>query len=59
MSWAKLPKPEFEIDLMHRPYCGEELKIIDEILEQPVIKKLLAHLDRQARAPSRTPAGAP
>jgi hypothetical protein len=32
------------------------VKIIAAILEQTVIEKMLTHLDRQARAPPRSPA---
>ncbi len=56
MSWAKLLKRVFEIDLEHCPNCGGELKIIAAILEQPVIEKILTHLGLQARAPSWAPA---
>ena len=45
-----------EIDLEHCPNCGGALKIIAAILEQPVIEKILTHLDLQARAPPRAPA---
>ena len=51
LSWAKLLKRVFEIDLEHCPNCGGEMKIIAAILEQPVIEKILTHLDLQARAP--------
>jgi len=37
MSWARLLKRVFEIDLGHCPNCGGELKIIAAILEAPVI----------------------
>ncbi len=37
LSWAKLLKRVFEIDMEHCPNCGGELKIIAAILEQPVI----------------------
>ena len=56
LSWAKLLKRVFEIDMAHCPNCGGELKIIAAILEQPVIEKILTHLGLQARAPPRTPA---
>jgi len=56
LSWAKLLKRAFEIDIEHCPNCGGELKIIAAILEQPVIEKILTHLGLQARAPPRTPA---
>ena len=56
LSWAKLLKRVFELDLEHCPNCGGELKIIAAILEQPVIEKILTHLGLQARAPPRSPA---
>ena len=56
LSWAKLLKRVFEIDMEHCPNCGGELKIIAAILEQPVIEKILTHLCLQARAPPRAPA---
>ena len=48
LSWAKLLKRVFEIDMEHCPNCGGELKIIAAILEQPVIKKILTELGLQA-----------
>jgi len=56
LSWAKLLKRVFEIDMAHCPNCDGELKLIAAILEQPVIEKILTHLGLQARAPPRTPA---
>jgi len=56
LSWAKLLKRVFEIDLEHCPNCGGESKIIAAILEQPVIENALTHLDLQAREPPRAPA---
>ena len=56
LSWAKLLKRVFEIDMEHCPNCGGELKIIAAILEQPVIEKILTHLGLQARAPPRSTA---
>ena len=57
LSWARLLKRVFEIDLEHCPNCGGELKIITvAILKQPVIKKILTHLGLQARAPPRASA---
>ena len=35
LSWAKLLKRVFDLDLEHCPNCGGELKIIAAILEQP------------------------
>ena len=59
LSWAKLLKRVFEIDMEHGPHCGGELKIIAAILEQPVIEKILTHLGLQARAPPRAAARRP
>jgi len=44
LSWAKLLKRVFEIDLEHCPNCGGQLKIIAAIMEQPVIEKILTNL---------------
>ncbi len=56
ISWARLLKRVFEIDLEHCPNCGGQLKIIAAILEAPVIERILTHLGLQARAPPRAPA---
>ena len=56
LSWARLLKRVFEIDLEHCPNCRGELKIIAAILEAPVIERILTHLGLQARAPPRAPA---
>ena len=56
LSWAKLLKRVFEIDMDHCPNCGDEVKIIGAILEAPVIEKILMHPGLQARAPPRAPA---
>jgi len=45
-----LLKRVFEIDLEHCPNCGDELKIIAAILEQPVIERMLTHLGLQTLA---------
>ena len=56
LSWARLLKRVFDLDLEHCPNCGGELKLIAAILGQPVIEKILTHLGLQARAPPRSPA---
>ncbi len=43
LSWAKLLKRVFEIDMEHCPNCGGQLKIIAARLERTVIDKMLAH----------------
>ena len=55
LSWARLLKRAFDLDLEHCLSCGGELKIIAAILEQPVIEKIPMHLGLQARAPLRSP----
>ena len=53
MSWARLLKRVFALDLEHCPNCGGELRIIAAILDQPVIEKIPTHLGQQARAAPR------
>ena len=48
LSWARLLKRVFDLDLEHCPNCGGELKIIAAILEAPVVEKILTHLGLQA-----------
>ena len=56
LSWAKLLKRGFDLDLEHCPHCGGEPRIIAAILAAPVIEKILTHPGLQARAPPRSPA---
>ena len=56
MSWARLLKRVFGIDLEHCPQCGGTLKIIAAIEEPAVIVRILTHLGLSARAPPRSPA---
>jgi hypothetical protein len=56
MSWARLLRRVFGIDLEHCPQCGGELKIIAAIEEPAVIVRILTHLGLPARAPPRSPA---
>jgi hypothetical protein len=58
ISWARLLKRVFQIDLEHCPNCGGGLKIIAAILETEVIERILEHLGPPARAPPRSPARA-
>ncbi len=56
MSWARLLKRVFDIDVEHCPHCGGKLKIIAAIEEPGVIARILAHLGLPTRAPPRAPA---
>jgi hypothetical protein len=56
MSWARLLKRVFDIDLEHCPNCGGALKIIAAIEDPPVIVKILTHLGLPSRVPPRFPA---
>ena len=46
LSWAKLMKRVFEINMAQCPNCGGELKIIAATLEQPVIENLWSRCKR-------------
>ncbi|UJP02022.1 MAG: transposase [Nitrosomonas sp.] len=56
ISWARLLKRVFDIDIEHCPHCGGALKIIAAILEKAAITKILDHLGLPARAPPRASA---
>src|SRR4029077_19464618 len=56
MSWARLLKRVFDIDVEHCPNCGGALKIIAAIEDPPVIIKILSHLGLPTRAPPCAPA---
>ena len=55
MSWARLLKRVFDIDVERCPNCGA-LKIIAAIEDPPVIVKILSHLGLPTRGPPRAPA---
>ncbi len=60
ISWARLLKRVFDIDMQHCPNCGaSELKIIAAILERPVIEKILSHLGLNPQPPPRSRAREP
>lgn len=57
LTWAKLPKRVFDLDLAHVPNCVGALKVIAAISEQPVIEKICTHLDLQDRELPRASLG--
>jgi hypothetical protein len=56
LSWARLFKRVFDVDVEHCPNCGGALKIIAAIEDPPVIIKTLSHPGLPTRAPPRAPA---
>jgi len=56
MSWARLRKRVFDIDIEHCPHCGGRVKIIAAIEDPAAIVNILTHLGLPARAPPRSPA---
>ena len=54
ISWARLLKRVFDIDMQHCPNCGGgQLEIIAAILERPVIEKILTHLGLEPQPPPK------
>ena len=53
ISWARLLKRVFDIDIQHCPNCGGELKVIAVILERPVVEKILTYLCMDPQPPPR------
>jgi hypothetical protein len=50
LSWARLFKRVFDVDIEHCPHVGSALKIIAAIEVPAVIVKILTHLGLPARA---------
>jgi hypothetical protein len=59
ISWARLLKRVFDIDIAQCSSCGGKGKVIAAILESAVIRKILAHLKISTEPPKIYPARAP
>lgn len=59
ISWAKLLKRIFNIDIETCPHCGEKVKIIAAIEDPKVIKKILDHVGIPSKPPSPWPVRGP
>ena len=59
ISWARLLKRVFNIDIETCHLCGGQMKIIAAIEDPSVIKKILEHLDPPSRPPMPWPARGP
>jgi broad specificity phosphatase PhoE len=51
MTWAQRLKRVFNIDVSVCPRCGGEARVIASIQEQPVIDKILRHLQAKGVLP--------
>jgi hypothetical protein len=49
-SWARLLRRILEVDPLLCPRCGAEMRIVAVITEPEVVDRILAHLDREAKA---------
>ena len=56
MTWARLLKRVFDLDLERCEQCGGKLKIIAAIEEPAVIARILTHLVLAAQPPPHAPA---
>ena len=59
VSWARLLKRVFDIDVTKCNKCGGQMKIIAAIEDPKVIKKILAHLGLPTKAPTPWPVRGP
>jgi hypothetical protein len=59
ISWARLLKRVFDIDITTCNLCSGPMKIIAAIEDPHVIKKILSHLGLPTKAPSTWPATGP
>ena len=56
MSWARLLKRVFDLDVERCGQCGGKMRIIAAIEDPAVIERILTHLGLSAQPPPRAPA---
>ena len=59
ISWARLLKRVFDIDVTKCPDCGGQVRVIAAILLNKVIVKILAHMQLATEPPPLAPARGP
>ena len=59
MSWSKLLKRVFGIDMESCGHCGGKMEILAAIMEGAAIEKILKHLGRPYKPPDIAPARYP
>ena len=57
LSWAQRLKRVFNIDITLCPLCGGRLRVIEDVTNPDLIRKILAHIQKQA-PPRKPPARA-
>jgi hypothetical protein len=57
LSWAQRLKRVFNIDISLCPLCGGRLRVIQDVTDPDLIRKILTHIQKQA-PPPRPPARA-
>ncbi|MEZ5596436.1 MAG: hypothetical protein R3E84_08600 [Pseudomonadales bacterium] len=55
MTWAQRLKRVFDIDISLRPLCGGQLRVVADVTDPNLIRKILDHLNSRAhpRLPPR------
>ena len=59
ISWAKLLRRTFQIDITKCEHCGGQTKVVADIMEKRAIVKILSHLLLPIEPPTTHPARAP
>ena len=59
IGWAKILKRVFDIDIQTCSECGGQIKIISNIHNPQIIKKILNHLGENSKVPELAPPRGP